>query len=474
MALNIAHLAQGKELPNFEMYYRNAKGKIEADRVNIISFLTTRGYFLYRTSVNKHIYIRIMDNIVCEVGKKDLVDEVLNFIHENETRVVYEAFLANISKFFNDEFLRSLPAKSVVFRKDKKDGMQIYYQNCIVKITPDNISTHPYTELNGFIWESQILQRDFSITQLKEDSDFARFIMNIGNQEAKRVNTICSALGFMLHNFKNPAYCPAIILNDEVISDNPEGGTGKGILIKAIEQFVTTATEEGKTFSFDKNFVYQKVNSDTKLLFFQDVNKSFDFERLFSVLTDGISIEKKGKDAVYIPFADSPKIAITTNYAMKGSGNSHERRRFEIEISQYYNKKRNPYSEFGRMMFTEWDETEMNQFDNFMINCCQVYLNDGLIHQELVNLPEKRLMAETSHDFLEFMETRELEKISKADFYNQFISEYPHYLKSRYFSKQILTKWLKIYALHHGYTMPEKDYIYNSIRYYTFNKLQSL
>lgn len=469
MALNIAHLAQGKELPNFELYYRNSKGKIEADRVNIISFLTTRGFFIYRTSVNKHIFIRIMDNIVCEVGKKDLVDAVLSFIHENESRTVYEAFLTNVSKFFNDEFLRSLPDKSVVFRKDKKDAMQIYYQNCIVKITKDTISTHPYSELNGYIWESQILQRDFSIVNLSENSDFVRFIMNISNKDPKRVNTICSALGFMLHNFKNPAYCPAIILNDEVISDSPEGGTGKGILIKAIEQFVTTATEEGKTFSFDKNFVYQKVNTDTKLLFFQDVNKSFDFERLFSVLTDGISIEKKGKDAVYIPFADSPKIAITTNYAMRGSGNSHERRRFEIEISQYYNKSRNPYSEFGRMMFTEWDDSEMLQFDNFMIKCCQVYLEAGLIHQELINLDEKRLMAETSHDFLEFMSDQPLVGlIGKSEMFNKFLNEYENYRKDKWFTKTKFSNWVKAYCSYNKIKLSDARDSTGTIRCYHF------
>jgi hypothetical protein len=31
-----------------------------------------------------------------------------------------------------------------------------------------------------------------------------------------------------MHGYKNLSYCPAVILNDEVISDNPEGGTGKG------------------------------------------------------------------------------------------------------------------------------------------------------------------------------------------------------------------------------------------------------
>lgn len=469
MALNIAHLAQGKELPNFELYYRDGKGKIEADRINVISFLTTRGYFVYRTSVNKHIFIRIMDNIVCEVGKKDLIDEILLFVHEHESRTVYEAFLKNIGKFFNDDFLRALPAKNVVFRKDKKDAMQLYFQNCIVKITKDNISTHPYSELSGYIWESQILQRDFKITKVSDDCDFARFIFNISNNDNKRVMTTCSALGFMIHNFKNSAYCPAIILNDEVISDHPEGGTGKGILIKAIEQFVTTATEEGKTFSFDKNFVYQKVNSDTKLLFFQDVNKSFDFERLFSVLTDGIAVEKKGRDAVYIPFVDSPKIAITTNYAMRGSGNSHERRRFEIEISQYYNKNRNPYSEFGRMMFTEWDEDEMIQFDNYMITCAQIYLQDGLVQQEFVNLPEKRLMVETSHEFIEFMSDQSLVGlIGKSTLYNEFLTEFENYRKDKWFTKTKFGNWVKLYCSYNNIKVKDDRDSTGKIRCYHF------
>ena len=465
MALNIAHLANGKELPNFELYYRNAKGKIEADRVNVISFLTTRGFFVYRTSVNKHIFIRIMDNIVCEVGKKDLIDTILTFVHENESRTIYEAFLTNVTKFFNDDFLRTLPAKSVVFRKDKKDAMQMYFQNCIVKITADTVSTHPYSELSGYIWESQILQRDFKIVDVTEKCDFAKFISNISNSDMKRVITTCSALGFMLHNFKNPAYCPAIILNDEVISDHPEGGTGKGILIKAIEQFVQTATEEGKTFSFDKNFVYQKVNTDTKLLFFQDVNKSFDFERLFSVLTDGISVEKKGKDAVYIAFKDSPKVAITTNYAMRGSGNSHERRRFEIEISQYYNKTNNPYKEFGKMMFTEWDEDEMLQFDNYMITCCQVYLRDGLIAQELVNLPEKRLLAELSGDFLDFIDENLIlpgERITRAAYYEKFKVAY----KSSRIASRTFNGMLKKYCAFHNIVLAEQKS--NGIWYFIF------
>src|SRR5690606_26546093 len=128
----------------------------------------------------------------------------------------------------------------------------------------------------------------------------------------KRYFSICSSLGYLMHDYKNLAYCPAVIFNDEVISENPEGGTGKGILIKGIKNFKNTVQFDGKTFNFDKSFVYQRVELDTKVMAFEDVNKYFDFERLFSVITDGIEVEKKNKGTFYIPFKESPKIIITT------------------------------------------------------------------------------------------------------------------------------------------------------------------
>lgn len=465
--LSIAHIAAQKDLPFFSLYRPKQTGGWEFDYVKLTAFLTTRGYFLYRTSVTKHILIRIMDNIVREVGKKDLKDEILSFITtvEDVPEHIHQFFLKNIGKAVNDEFLETLPAKQVDFKKDKKDAMQLYYQNCIVKVKPNKVSTHPYSELDGYIWESQILPRNFEIQEFDPMCEMARFITNISNNEQKRFDSTCSALGFMLHNYKNPAYCPAVILNDEVISDSPEGGTGKGIIIKAIERFLTTATVEGKTFSFDSNFVYQRVNTDTKLLFFQDVNKNFDFERLFSVLTDGINVEKKGKDAFYLSFSDAPKIAITTNYAIRGGGNSHERRRFEIEISQYYNKNKTPFTEFGRMMFIDWDQAEWYRFDNFMISCCQLYLQKGLIHQELINLPAKRLMAELSPDFSEFIEDNIPEKrttIQRTAVYDRFKSNYPNSrLASRTFYQQ-----LKKYCDFHQIKCNERKS--NGVMYFDF------
>ena len=465
--MSIAHIASEKKYAHFDLYQKNPAGKWEIDFVNVYAFFTERGYYIYRTSEDKWFVIRIVDKIVKRVGKKDMKDELINHIIEaKESRHMHNFFLKNISKAVSDDFVETLPERKVVFRKDRPDAMQIYYQNGIIKITGEKITQHNYSDLDGFIWESQILKRDYYKSE--EVSDFKTFCWNISNHEESRFKSIRSTLGFLLHNYKNAAYCPAVILNDEVISNNPEGGTGKGVLIKGVEQFIKTLTIEGKTFNFDKNFVYQSVNDDTKLISFQDVNKSFDFERLFSVITDGINVEKKGKDAVHYSFNDTPKIVITTNYAIRGAGNSHDRRRHELEISQYYNKNKTPLDEFKKMMFNQWNEEDYYAFDSFMIECCQFYLNNGLISQVLINLPQKRLNAETNSDFVSFMKDFNFEVTSRQTLYNNFINEFDEYLTQKYFTKQLFSKWVTIYANHHGYKC--EDYVRNSIRNYKFTK----
>ena len=52
-----------------------------------------------------------------------------------------------------------------------------------------------------------------------------------------------STLGFLMHGYKNLSFCPAVILNDEVISDNPEGGTGKGLIMNALSKMKKVVTK---------------------------------------------------------------------------------------------------------------------------------------------------------------------------------------------------------------------------------------
>ena len=172
--------------------------------------------------------------------------------------------------------------------------------------------------------------------------DFSKFISNISEGDDVRKSSVESTIGFLLQGHKNAGYCPAIIIHDENDSEEPEGGTGKGLFVQGVSQLKKNVTIDGKSFFFERSFAYQLVSVDTQILTFDDVRKGFEFERLFSIITEGITLEKKNKDAIKIPFDNSPKVVITTNYAIQGSGNSYERRKWELEFYAHYSKAFTP------------------------------------------------------------------------------------------------------------------------------------
>ena len=277
-----------------------------------------------------------------------------------------------------------------------------------------------------------------------------------------------STIGFLLHAYKNLSFCPAIILNDEVISDNPEGGTGKGLFMNSLNCMKKLVVIDGKSFAFERSFAYQLVSADTQILCFDDVKKHFDFERLFSVVTEGMTLEKKNKDAIKIPFSKSPKIAITTNYAIKGAGNSFARRKWELELHQHYTKTYTPLDEFGKLMFGDWSDDDWCEFDNYMLNNLQNFLVTGLVKSKFVNLKIRQLSAETSHEFIEWCgliddQDREIvldpgARLYKNDLYDNFVREYPDYGPSSRMSmsRTRFYKWLNSYAMFKEGVPPEE------------------
>jgi hypothetical protein len=270
---------------------------------------------------------------------------------------VYNYFADN-TRFFKEEFLSMLSTIEIYFIADTKDASYLYYKNCAVKISKDGITTLDYLDLGGYVWKDHVIDRNFNICNVTGKCDFKKFVSNINGGDEQRVKSMESTLGFLMHGYKNLSFCPAVILNDEVISDNPEGGTGKGLLMNALSKMKKLVVIDGKSFAFERSFAYQLVSADTQILCFDDVRKHFDFERLFSVVTEGLTLEKKNKDAIKIPFSRSPKIAITTNYAIKGAGNSFARRKWELELHQYYTKEFTPLDEFGKLMFGDWNDED--------------------------------------------------------------------------------------------------------------------
>jgi hypothetical protein len=211
---------------------------------------------------------------------------------------------------------------------------------------------------------------------------------------------------------------------------------------------------DGKSFNPSKSdFVYQRVNLDTQILAFDDVRKAFDFEQLFSLITEGITVNRKNKDEIFIPFNRSPKIVITTNYVISGAGSSHDRRRHELEFYQYFHSKRSPLDEYGRLLFDSWTDEDWLKFDNYMVKNLQKYLTNGLMKAISINADAKRLIQATCKDFFDWAEEGNL--ALDVYYYNgskiqEFTSEFTSFkeLEPRRF-----LKWVQSYADYKGYNL---------------------
>ena len=452
-----AVIKKAEEGKDEEFWSKSEKGVIKIVPLYFKRFLEDNGFYKYAPEGSKSfVFVRVTNNLIDHTTEKEMKDFVLDYLYQIEDVSIYNYF-AEQTRFFKEEFLTLINTIDVYFIEDTKHTSYLYFQNCAVEIKKDSVTAIDYVDLDGYVWKDRVIARVFREC-LITGCDYKTFINNVCNQSEARTKSMESTIGFMMHGHKNLSYCPAVILNDEVISDNPEGGTGKGIFMNALSHMKKLVTIDGKAFAFEKSFAYQLVSVDTQILCFDDVKKYFNFERLFSVVTEGLTLEKKNKDAIKIPFSKSPKIAITTNYAIKGTGNSFQRRKWELELYQHYTKSYTPQDEFGKLFFGDWDDDEWCVFDNYMIECLQLYLREGLVESEFVNLKIRQLSASTSHDFIEWCgllaganENEKLGiglKIYKNELYFDFINEYPDYgPKSKMtISRQVFYKWLHFYA----------------------------
>lgn len=416
----------------FEFWEISDKGAVKLVHFKFKQFLENNGYYKYSPEGTKnYIFVKVTNNLIDNTSEEEIKDFVLDYLEKNGDMSVYN-FFADKTRFFKEDFLTMISHVDVYFISDEKDTSYLYYKNCAVKVTCDGVTIVDYLDLGGYVWKDQVIDRDF-VLQKVTNCDFKRFVSNIAGDDSERIRSVESTIGYLLHGFKNVGYCPAVIINDEVISDNPEGGTGKGLFVNAISKMKKMVIIDGKQFSFEKSFAYQLVSADTQILTFDDVKKNFDFERLFSIVTEGITLEKKNKDAIKIPFSRSPKIVITTNYAIKGKGNSFERRKWELEFKKYYSKDFTPEDDFGRLLFSDWDEDEWCRFDNYMISTLRLYLCEGFIKSDFLNLKTRKFIAETDHNFWEWITDEENDEIGfdrklyKQDLYNSFVVDNPDF-----------------------------------------------
>ena len=390
-----------------------------------------------------YLFIKKDGNFVKEFNDNRIKDFVLEDLEDRGEIEAYK-LCANNQSTFNQNFMNMIQTSKPQLQKDTRKEAFIYYKNTAVKVEKDNFELIPYDKLKGLVWEDQVINRDLILSP-ESEGEFQSFIWKICGEDKDRYYTMKSVLGYLLHSFQNEGKPKVVIFNDEMISDVPNGGSGKGLIHKALGHIKKLSTINGKGFDPTTQFAYQTVDTDTQVLLFDDIDKNFKFENLFSLITEGLTVEKKGKDAIKIPFADSPKISITTNYTVHGEGSSHKRRVFEVEMAGYFSDTHTPEDEFGHLLFNEWSNDEWAKFDNYMLRCIQYYLKNGLVESNTVNLELKKLSNLAGPDFIDWMDSQDWDgqEWYKSSLKEAFIRDYSDYAK---LSTQKFNKFLTAYC----------------------------
>lgn len=435
----------------YKRFWNDTGHSIDINQNDFADFLKENGFYKLDGKVDNIVYKK--NNLIQSVSIEFIAGYLKEYVNsfafnpsdEIKPKVVLNVLMKKYKTLIADciPFLDSVSQPKSI---DKIDSATVAYQNGYIllkKGCPPQMNS--LADIPECIWKDSVINRKIKIEKYDPlNSEFGNFIYNLSDSEIPRFDFFRSALGYILHGYKNPAKNYAVMLVDEVLGkeSKADGGTGKGITVRGIMEFLQKKVimVDGKSFDPDNRFHYQRVKSGDRVIVIQDLKRGLNFDHFFSAITDGLTIEKKFGDETYLPYEESPKFIFTSNYPVLGSGGeSEERRKIIIPCSNYFYRGHTPLDEYGHLLFDEWNSEEWNKFDNFMLDCLQFYLDHGILLYRSEGYGISELMIRTSADFVEFGNKISKKKYDKKIVFDDFMNEYEH----PDLTQRTFTIWLK-------------------------------
>lgn len=355
--------------------------------------------------INKGYSRYVMENdILNNIIKKQTRHEL------DSSRIKIEDPFFTIKKDSNNNYDLTVHRKDCDFFNYLINTSRVFWKEEVKELSPT--LREEYLNENKFIIDNY--KKEGSKTGLNDDQ--------IYEQELHLVNKIYS-YGYMLHRYKDPSKAWALyIMDNEVVEDSESHGrTGKSLFSNnALRLFMNSkylgARKKGL---LESDFLYDGVTEQTDYVLFDDADKRFPFQQLFTDITGDLNVNPKNQNAYLIPFHKSPKFCITTNYAPTGLDTSTSERILFCAFSDWYHgasdeyPARTPMDDFSNRFFTEWDDQQWNLFVNFSMHCLQYYLScREKIGAPAGEIKKRNLIAEMGTVFKEWAEEYFREKMN--------------------------------------------------------------
>lgn len=460
-------------------YGKDGEAKYEFDVLEALAFLQGNKFFRIRTASDaggSYSFCHIEDGVVQRVVASDIRDYVYSYINYNcKIRDVKLMLAKSLTFLLGDGQLERLKMISDEFNTVEPFKQRFNFSNGEVIVQPDRVD---FSEIRDPVWVENIVPRKFkriklfkefrkdedtfeiALTEEGKKCEFLRFLMNVSNfwgrvapeklseenEKEYRVHIAnkITAMGYLLNSYKFATELRAVVAMDGKLVEYGEarGRTGKSLLGEALSYFVERVNIDGKQLSNDDQYIYSEVNSKTRLIHVDDVQPKFDFTRFYVAITGDLAVNPKGKGRFTIKRDVSPKLYITTNYAISNLDRSTQERIVFIEFSDWYNDEHKVLDDFGHRLFDEWDEEQWQLFDNLMVECNMIYQRSmaegwqgvglGAVQPPIHDITRRNLYQAMGVVFVEWAQlyldpegTRMDVRLSRKELYQNYLSEFP-------------------------------------------------
>jgi len=439
-------------------FWNSASGSLKFDPEALHEFLKENGFGVLKSGdLEGAIFIRVEGRIVKLVTNKEIRDFCWRYLGEThyfedpeERKQVKNLFYREKSLFSFDNLIL-MPVMEINEILDTDETSYLFFKNCVLEVDMFGVEKLSYDEIKGHVFEKDIIPFEIETDDLMEQTgEFFSFIKDICSHEnpsiaQSNLESIISMIGYLLHRYKDPSNTKAVVLMDPYRGEGANGSSGKSLLTKLFDKIRPTTYEDGKSFNAKDKFSLAQVDYNTRLLVIDDIPESFDFNRLFPLITERAVVERKYQNRYAIPFSRSPKIVITTNYVLEGADESSKRRKEEFIFSDIFKTSYTPEMKYGHLLFIDWDKTEWEKFYILMATFLWKYLLYQKIIPQKINAKERALKMQAHPKFIEFVNAQINPgvKYNKKEIYDQF------YNQNSGVAKVELTtfrKWLKLFA----------------------------
>lgn len=322
--------------------------------------------------------IKVYQNTIYIVNENDLIREYRKEVEKNyggelSSRVLLQ-FLPSVMKYMN-----ALPQFDMQLMRDDKDAAYIYFENGALKVTKDGHQLINYNELQACVFARHI--KDIPYKDMEGTGDFGKFIDNI-SIDSDHKKYVMSSIGFALHHYKLRNFAKALMIIEDVEDqEEARGRSGKGLIAQFIEWVRWTVQQDGRNYKTDSQFKMQQIVPGVQVFYLNDPAPNVLMNQFYNYITDDWLVESKGKKSYTIPFGNSPKILITTNYLPNLESDSDKDRFIVLPIKKHYGSHRSIRDDFPDTIFfaDDWPEEKKIEAMNFAVQCLQLYLDKGVI-----------------------------------------------------------------------------------------------